>query len=262
MSHRNVTLKHLLINGEKQIGLKFYPDHVIQNLIKTLDEPKWSKEFNMVYIANTPFNLSSVFSTFRGIAWVQGQHFFGNKLQNNNPPLKLKQKQTERPVGYKRCPDVFIQKLEINCYSENTARTYISCFERFMNHFKERELLDIDEQDIRNYLQMLVHANKSESYLNQMVNAIKFYYELVMGMPNRFYLIDRPRASSKLPKVISKAEVKAILEATRNIKHRCIASLLYSAGLRRDELLSLKLTSIDSKRMVVIVEDAKGKNGS
>ena len=77
-------------------------------------------------------------------------------------------------------------------------------------------------------------------------------------MPNRFYSIERPRSENKLPRVISKEEVLAIINATNNIKHKCIVSLLYSAGLRRSELLNLKITNIDSKRMLILVEGAKG----
>jgi len=260
MSHRNVTLKHLLINGEKQIGLKFYPDNVIQNLIKTLPNPKWSKEFNMAYISNNKENLEAVFKTFKGIVWVSGQHFFRRPIDNGNPLLKVTQERKDRPEGYRFCPDAFIQKLEVNYYSASTAKTYISLFERFVNHFKDVELLDINEQNIQDYLQHLVRQHKSESYVNQMVNAIKFYYENVLEMPNRFYAIDRPRKrGTSLPKVISKEEVKALINHAPNIKHKCIISLLYGAGLRRSELLKLKLADIDSKRMVIVVQNGKGK---
>jgi integrase/recombinase XerD len=94
--------------------------------------------------------------------------------------------------------------------------------------------------------------------VNQAVNSVKFYYEVVLGMPNRFYSIERPRSENKLPKVISKEEVLAIINATNNIKHKCIVSLLYSAGLRRSELLNLKITDIDSNRMLIRVENSKG----
>ena len=77
-------------------------------------------------------------------------------------------------------------------------------------------------------------------------------------MPNRFYNIERPRKDKKLPIVLSKDNVKKIIEHTNNIKHRCIVSLLYSAGLRRSELLNLKLSDIDSSRMLVFIKDAKG----
>jgi site-specific recombinase XerD len=63
-------------------------------------------------------------------------------------------------------------------------------------------------------------------------------------MPNRFYSIERPMKELKLPNVLSKEEVNAIINATGNIKHKCIVSLLYSAGLRRNELLNLKISEI------------------
>ena len=79
-----------------------------------------------------------------------------------------------------------------------------------------------------------------------------------MGMPNRFYEIDRPIKKEILPKVISKKEDKDMINNTNNIKHRCVVSLLYSAGLRRSELINLKLTDIDSNRMVITVLQSKG----
>ena len=91
-----------------------------------------------------------------------------------------------------------------------------------------------------------------------MINSIKFYYEIVQGMPNRFYEIERPIKDQTLPKIISKEEVKSIIRNTNNLKHKCIVSLLYSAGLRRGELLNLKITDIDSKRMVITIKQAKG----
>jgi len=137
-------------------------------------------------------------------------------------------------------------------------RLRFSCFEAFINYYLEQKLECLDENDIRNYLQKLVQDQKSNSYINQAINSIKFYYEVVMGMPNRFYSIERPRKAHRLPKVLSREDILAIIAATNNIKHRCIVSLLYSSGLRRSELLALKIIDIDSRRMVIRVEGAKG----
>ena len=104
----------------------------------------------------------------------------------------------------------------------------------------------------------LVREKRSNSYINQMINAIKFYYEIVMGMPNRFYSIERPIKEEKLPVILSKKEVGAMLLNIKNIKHKCMVSLLYSAGLRLSELLSLKVSDIDSERMLIRVNGAKG----
>ncbi len=92
-----------------------------------------------------------------------------------------------------------------------------------------------------------------------MINSIKFYYEVVKEMPNRFYRVERPKKVHTLPKVLAKSEVKDIIEATTTIKHRCILSLMYSSGLRMSELLNLKPEDIDSKRMMVRVNQGKDR---
>ena len=257
---KQITLKHLLINQQKCIGLQFYPDKVIQALIKELPSPKWSKEFSMVYLPNNKKSLDSIFKKFKGVAWVNTSHFFTNKPINTNGEkmnVDWFRKREIKP-NYRVCPEEYLQKLELKKYANNTVKTYVVCFEAFINFHKNYELLQINEDLIRKYLQKLVQEGKSNSYINQAVNSIKFYYEIVLGMPNRFYSIERPRNENKLPKVISKQEVLSLINATKNIKHKCIVSLLYSAGLRRSELLNLKVTDIDSNRMLIRVEGAKG----
>lgn len=77
-------------------------------------------------------------------------------------------------------------------------------------------------------------------------------------MPNRFYEIERPAKKEKLPEILSKEEVKKLINQPKNSKHKCILALLYSAGLRRNELLNLKISDIDSDRMVIRVQGGKG----
>lgn len=258
--HKTITLKHLLIEGEKQIGLQFYPNKVIHKLIKTLPTPKWSDEFGMVYLPNTQANLDLIYELFRGIAWVNGASFYTKKSKAKGfNPVSVNCFRERRLLDtYRKCPESYLRKLELKHYALNTAKTYIQLFEKFINHFCQIEILQIDEKMIRDYLQTLILQGKSDSFINQMINSIKFYYEVVEEMPNRFYSIERPRKKETLPKVISLEEVQSIINHTNNIKHKCIVSLLYSAGLRRGELLNLKLEDIDSKRMVINIIDGKG----
>ena len=258
--HRTITLKHLLINNEKQIGLKFYPDKLVQTVIKGLPNIKWSTDFGMAYLKNDLKNLNIIFSDFKGIAWVNCSHFFpkSSATRNHEPYTVNDYRKRILEASYRKCPEEFLLKLELKKYASNTAKAYVSLFEHFINFYKDKELRAIDENDIRSYLQLMVQQNKSNSYINQMINSIKFYYEVVLGMPNRFYSVERPRKHESLPKVISLQEVQLIIKSTNNIKHRCIVSLLYSAGLRRNELLNLKLEDIDSNRMVITVKNGKG----
>lgn len=257
---KSITLKHLLINFKKQIGLQFYTDRITTALIKELPGIHWSDQYSMYYTPNTKQNLDAIFEKFRGIVWVNCSHFFINRpVRLSNEPVSADwyRKRNLAP-DYRPCPESYLMKLELKKYAANTIKTYVSCFETFLNYYKDVDLVSLDENDIRSYLQTLVKNHKSNSYINQAVNAIKFYYEVVMEMPNRFYSIERPRKEYTLPKVLSKPEVKAIINNTTNLKHRCIVGLLYSAGLRRSELLDLKLNNIDSNRMLIRVENAKG----
>ncbi|MFK7812163.1 MAG: site-specific tyrosine recombinase/integron integrase [Maribacter sp.] len=259
-SIKSITLYHLMIKEQKMIGIKFFPDKLIQGLIKGLPDVKWSSLYNMAYIPNNNANFGIIFNTFKGIVWINYNRFLSNKpISTNNEDIDIEWFRKRKAIpGYRFCPESYLLKLELKRYANSTIKTYVSFFELFINHQHEKKLNELDEGDIRIFLQGLIRQNRSNSSINQAINAIKFYYESVLGMPNRFYEIERPRKDSKLPKVISKQEVLSIIENTNNIKHRCVIELLYSSGLRRSELLNLKLGDIDSKRMLVRILNAKG----
>ncbi|MCF7801785.1 MAG: site-specific integrase [Candidatus Marinimicrobia bacterium] len=145
-------------------------------------------------------------------------------------------------------------------YSEHTIKTYTGYFKEFIEHFRAENLPHISQNQINEYIFDLVsNRSMSVSQQNQRINAIKFYYEKVLGREKRYYSIHRPKKESKLPKVLSKNEVRKILNACTNVKHRSILQLIYSAGLRRSEVINLKISDIDSERMVVNILDGKGR---
>lgn len=260
MEKKYLTLKHLMIDQQKCIGLHFYSDRVLLALVKELPDVQWSEDYNMHYIKNNSKNLDAIYKQFRGVAWVNSNYFFSNScFSRNNPPVNVNSfRNREIQPGVLTCPESYLKKLELKRYANSTVKTYVCCFEAFLNHYKDRKLEELNELDIRAYLQKLIQEEFSNSHVNQAINAIKFYYEVVLEMPNRFYAIERPRKETKLPKVLAKEEVLSIIANTNNIKHRCIVSLLYSAGLRRNEVLGLKPADIDGKRMVICVRSAKG----
>lgn len=253
-----ITLKHLFINNEKQIGLQFYPDKVIHAMVKGIPAIKWSKEFSMAYMLNTKSNIDLIFSTFRGVAWVNGKYFFGNATGFNEEMITLSDfRNRVQKNGVKYCPKEFYDTLELKMYSFATAKSYIYHFENFINYFQLDYNL-LSEKEIHSYLIMKQRQGVSKSSLNLIINSIKFYYEVVMGMPNRFYSINRPNKEHKLPTVLALEEVENLIRAAGNIKHKCIISLLYSAGLRRSELINLQLADIDSKRLLINIKQSKG----
>lgn len=145
-------------------------------------------------------------------------------------------------------------------YSNNTQNIYCNYFRDFCLNFQNSNLEEVKTEEINTYiLELIKTKNISISQQNQRINAIKFYYEKVLGRDKQYYALHRPKKEHKLPKVLSKNEVKKILNSCNNIKHRRILMLIYSAGLRRSELIDIKIADIDSERMVINIIGAKGK---
>jgi len=133
-------------------------------------------------------------------------------------------------------------------------------FNDFLLNFKDNIIENISTEQINKYvLDLIKSKNISSSQQNQRINAIKFYYEKVLGKEKQYYKIFRPKKEHKLPQVLSKEEVEAIISKITNIKHKMIIFLLYSGGLRRSEVLELEISDIHSDRGVIRVNGAKGK---
>lgn len=154
----------------------------------------------------------------------------------------------------------FVQWLQSKRYSESTIKTYTEAIRIFLQFFFKKALNEIGNEDIITFNNDYILKNKlSASYQNQMVNAVKLFFQTVQNRKLNIEQIHRPKKPKTLPNVLSKEEIRTILEAHRNIKHRTMLSLIYACGLRRSELLNLKPADIDSKRGILLIKQAKGK---
>lgn len=145
-------------------------------------------------------------------------------------------------------------------YSENTIKTYSDALEVFFRFFQNKKLESLTIEDIIQFNNdYILRKNLSSSYQNQVINAVKLFYRNRFNKTMEVDFIQRPRREKRLPNVLSKEEVKSILEAPTNLKHRAMLSLIYACGLRRSELLNLTLTDILSNRNLLFIRQSKGK---
>ena len=238
-----------IINNRK-INARFPFNQNLVTRIKTIPYASWNKE-ERVWIL--PFS-DTIKNT---IIYYFEQAGFEVKVKEINTN---KNKEIKFYTNNRKCPDEFINKLKLKRYSKNTINTYVSAFTDFINYYADKNIDDITEQEIKNYLLYLIEKRKiSSSFQNQIINAVKFYYEKVKGGDRTFYFIERPIKEKILPTVLSEEEVKSILATVENLKHRCILLTIYSAGLRISELINLKIADIDSKRNIINIKSAKGK---
>lgn len=154
----------------------------------------------------------------------------------------------------------FADKLTIRRYSKSAFTTYGFYFKQFLAAHPNQDPKEItEEQIIAHVIKVVKDRNYAAKTQNQVINAIKFYYEKVLGLRKKEYWLPRPRKELKLPVVASEEEVVRLLVAAGNLKHQCIIGLLYSAGLRRAELTNMRITDVDFDRKQVIVKGGKGK---
>jgi integrase/recombinase XerD len=145
-------------------------------------------------------------------------------------------------------------------YSPNTIKTYTEAIGTFLKYFSQKTILEITNADLNNFNSHYIIKNGySSAYQNQVINGVKLFFTFSRSLKFEVEKAERPRREHKLPNVLSKEEVSAILKALTNLKHRTMLSLIYACGLRRSELLNLKPENIDSKRHLLIILNAKGK---
>ncbi len=179
---------------------------------------------------------------------------FNSKNQINRNEIKISQKDL-LPLLH-NINDVKYRLLLILHFVYGYKNTDISLYT--LENIKE--LIKISDKEIKNYIFYCKENKKlSSSYISNQITIIKFYYKNVLDrkIENRFLLY--PKREKKIPIVLAVSEILKMIEGTQNIKHKTMIALLYASGLRRAELLNLKITDIDFERNVIIVKNGKGK---
>lgn len=219
---------------EKRIAVWFENKPELIARIKALGDARWSKTLKAWHLPNTPENRL--------------------RFKIYNPSVVH--------LGMDKIDEVekFKRYLYTKRYSENTIKTYGDALKSFLLFHQHKDVSSINNEDVLNYYQNYILKNKlSISFQNQIVNAIKLYFKTVQQTAIQVEKIYRPKRERTLPHVLSKEEIKRILNAHSNIKHKAMLCLIYSCGLRRSELLNLKPDDIDSKRNLVIIRQGKGR---
>lgn len=169
---------------------------------------------------------------------------------------------TQLYEGEVEIPRPYLAALKSANYSMNTIQSYAQSFCLFMCYCrsKGKSLEEMSSSELNSTVLELASSNRySTSSRNVMINAVLYYYKNVLGKREYSNEVKRPKKEDTLPHVLSKEKVAAILRAIENRKHKTIMSLIYASGLRAGEVLNLKVTDIDSKRMLITVRGGKGK---
>jgi integrase/recombinase XerD len=226
--------KIIIYKKESRISVEFEKNLELNERIKKIEGCKWSQSLKCWHIPDTPENRIR----FKIESGVQ---------------QKLNIEKDDKIEEFRRW-------LKSKRYSDNTIKTYCEALKTFLYYFKEKPVETINNQDIISFNNDYIILKKlSSSYQNQVVNAIKLFFKTIAGQQINVELIHRPKGEKTLPNVLSKEEVKLILESLQNTKHKAMLSLIYACGLRRGELLRIKPQDILSDRKLLHIKQSKSK---
>jgi integrase/recombinase XerD len=260
---KKVVLTELDYKGNRHIAVAFERDNELQHLLKShFPNLKWSKTYQVWHVPFSTQFKKEVFLILQGKAWID---YSNEAPKKNTDSTNIQKTQVTITLPVLTCQQnehimQYERYLKSKRYSENTIKTYRDAIKIFLRYFQLKDLKEISNEDIIAFNNDYILANKySSSYQNQFVNAIKLFFDKIQNKKLNPELLHRPRTARKLPNVLSKEEVKAILESTTNLKHKAMLSLIYACGLRRSELLNLKPIHINSDRNILIIKQAKGR---
>lgn len=227
------TAKLIKHNSEIRIAVYFEKNQDLIARIKQIAGARWSQQKIVWHLPDSP----------------------ENRLRFNIKPMANSVPSTEAIAQIEK----FKQWMRSKRYSESTISSYSETLKTFLIFYREKPVVAINNEDVIIYNNEYILKNKlSASYQNQTVNAIKLFFMTVRETKIEVDKIHRPKRAKLLPNVLSKEEIKLILNAHSNIKHKMMLSLIYSCGLRCGELLALRPVHIDSKRNIVLLKNAKG----
>ncbi|HEX9979043.1 MAG TPA: tyrosine-type recombinase/integrase [Flavobacterium sp.] len=226
----------------------------LADIIKIELQANWSQTREFWYLKYSDENVARAINLLHPIASIDrdlldensARHFYNLNAVHLNPDELTNADKFKRWLTAKR-------------YSGCTIESYVSLVIFFLKYVRRRNLDEITARTVSQFnYEFIVAPKKSISYQNQAINAIKQYL-LYLELDVEIMNLERPKREKKLPIVLSMKEVRRILDCTTNMKHKALLSLIYSGGFRISEALNLKLTDIDSDRMLIHIKCAKGK---
>lgn len=237
----------------------FEKNESLQYAIRSLSGLRWSKTMACWYVPMRSGLNNELFALLKGKAWLD---YSALKARPEARPEAVKSEKVLLQLTSETQSKIeeFGRWMRSKRYSPSTIGTYSDALKCFLSYYQHKRPEDIHNHDLVAFNNdYILKQGLSSSYQNQVVNAVKLFFRTVEARQLNPELIHRPKRQKLLPNVLSKEEVRMILMALSNLKHKAMLSLIYSCGLRCGELLNLKPSDLDSNRGLIIVRMGKGR---
>jgi len=249
-------LKKVLHRKKLRLLLVFPYNKFIISKIRTIEGYLWSQTLKGWYTDYSTKNIEIIKLTLKNDVIFK----LDDSVYNLGLKTKSKRKPREISEENKEIIRAYVKYLKGKCYSESTVKTYFTFVADFFDYIKDTPLTTLTNRDVEKFIEdVFIPRKYSISTHRQFISAIKLFKAFYPECKIEEVELKRPKKSQLLPTVLSKEEVIDLLRYTKNLKHRAVLAMIYSAGLRISELLSLKLEHIDVDRRQLTVKNSKGR---
>lgn len=251
-----VLLKKILHRKQVRLVVYFHYNDAIITKIRKLPGYTWSKNLKAWYTNFNTNNIQLLKKTLKNDVVFQ----LDASMYNKTIKAKIKRKPRVISEENKTIIRAYVKYLQGKRYSESTVKTYFTFIADFFDYLQNTPLETINNRTVELFIEdVFIPRNYSISTHRQLISAIKLFKAFYPTCKIDELQLKRPSKSKFLPTVLSKEEVIDLIRYTKNLKHRAILAMIYSAGLRISELLHLQLKHIDIDRRQIIVKNSKGR---
>jgi site-specific recombinase XerD len=272
-----VKLKYIQHRGKECIAIVFPFDRKLIRAMRSLENIAWSKTHGCWYIPHNTGSIQSITNVFARLAIVDQSGLRSEREPgvpgiHGSPVLKatsllgsmVSKRAGGRPANIHPVNEPVLiqmrQELVLKAYSRSTIKTYMNEMRALLATIGNIPADELQPEHLKRYLIYCSEKLKLQEHtLNSRLNALKFYYEQVLKKEKFFWEIPRPKRPMQLPKLLNRNELTRLFNAAENKKHKALLFTVYSSGMRVSEVTHLKLADIDSERMQIHIERAKGK---
>ena len=268
-----ILLQPLLHRGIENIAIICKNSAALNGLLKKIPGIKWSQTQRCWYLPLEEAAFNTIKNSLQNIATLNynGLKIYLQKKKGLLPlsprttastAIKSSQLAIIKNVSTANLEQLnfFVEMLKLKAYSASTLKTYRNEFLQLLQLLKNKEVQNLTSAQLKRYMVFAMEQQGiSENTAHSRLNALKFYFEQVLGRDKFFWEIPRPKKPLLLPNVLGEKEIANLFNALTNIKHKAILFTAYSAGLRVSEAVGLRIKDIDSDRMQIKIVAAKGK---
>ena len=250
-----IILKKVLHRNKVQLLLEFKYNQAIIDIVKSINGFMWSQTLRGWYVLFSAEKVSEVKKALN----LQASFIIHQSLYETIS-TKYEREMRNLSEENKAILRLYAMYLQGKQYSESTVKTYSTFIADFLEYLQPQAVATATNRSVELFIENVFLPRKySISTHRQFISAIKLFAVFYPEGKLEEAKFTRPKKSRILPTVLSKEEVIDLLRYTKNLKHRAVLAMIYSAGLRISELLQLQLQHIDIDRRQIIIKNAKGR---